>query len=63
MNVLLIMTFRIRPCSEVFMMCIKIISYAAVLPLEAMMLHLWGTTPGKWLMGMRLEDPNGGKLS
>ena len=63
MNVLLIMIFRIRPCSAVFMICIKIISYAAVLPLEAMMLHLWGTTPGKWLMGMRLEDPNGGKLS
>ena len=63
MNVLLIMIFRIRPCSEVFMMCIKIISYAAVLPLEAMMLHLWGTTPGKWLMGIHLEDPNGGKMS
>lgn len=63
MNILLIMVFRIRPCSKVFMLCIQIISYATVFPLEAMMLYLWGTTPGKWLMGMRLEDPNGGKLS
>ena len=63
MNVLMIMILRIRPVNELLTLCIQILSYAAVLPVEAMMLHFWGTTPGKWLMGMRLEDPNGGKLS
>lgn len=62
-NALMIMVFRIRPCSEIFLLFVQVLSYAAVLPTEAMMLHFCGTTPGKWLMGIRLEDPNGGNLS
>ena len=63
MHFLMIMVLRIRPCGDGFMFLIQVISYAAILPVEALMLHLWGTTPGKWLMGIRLEDPNGGNLS
>ena len=32
------------------------------LPLEALFLSLWRTTPGKWIMGIRLESCEGGKL-
>ena len=25
---------------------------------EPLFLHLWGTTPGKWVLGMRIYDPS-----
>lgn len=62
-RVLLIMVFRIRINSELLSLLILISAYVIALPLEALMLRFWGTTPGKWVMGIRLEDPNGGKLS
>lgn len=31
--------------------------------LEPIMLHLWGFTPGKWLLGMKVTAPDGGKVS
>lgn len=33
-----------------------------LLPVEAVFLHFLGTTPGKWIMGIRLEYFEGGKL-
>ncbi|MDA9114806.1 RDD family protein [Burkholderiaceae bacterium] len=32
-------------------------------PAESVLLSLYGTTPGKWLFGMRVVHPNGGMLS
>ena len=34
-----------------------------MLLLEPLLLHLWGTTPGKWVLGLRVTDPEGGRLS
>lgn len=34
-----------------------------MLLLEPLLLHLWGTTPGKFLFGMKLRDSEGEKLS
>ena len=31
--------------------------------LEPLLLYRFGTTPGKWIMGIRVLDPDGGKLS
>lgn len=31
--------------------------------LEAVALHFWGTTPGKWLVGLRVRDKNSRKLT
>lgn len=31
--------------------------------IEAQLLCTWGTTPGKWVLGIVLRDPNGQKLS
>ena len=31
--------------------------------LEPLLLHWWGTTPGKWLMGLQIRDEDGTKLS
>ena len=33
--------------------------WLVLVPLEALCLSRWGTTPGKWLMGLRLEHVNG----
>ena len=33
------------------------------LPLEALLLSRWGTTPGKWIMGIRVEHEDGRKLT
>ena len=33
------------------------------LPIEALLLSRWGTTPGKWIMGIRVEHEDGRKLS
>lgn len=62
-SALLIMVFRIRTDSALLSLLVRISTFPAILILEAWMIHLFGTTPGKWLMGIRLEDPNGGKLS
>ncbi len=33
-----------------------------MLLLEPLMLRFWGTTPGKWVLGLRVTDPEGGLL-
>ena len=34
-----------------------------LLAVEPVMLHRWGTTPGKFLLGMKIRDPEGEKLT
>ena len=36
--------------------------WAVLIPLEALCLSKWGTTPGKWLLGLRLTNGEGGYL-
>ncbi|MCC8063807.1 MAG: MerR family transcriptional regulator [Clostridiales bacterium] len=39
------------------------ITLLLMLALEPLMLHFFGTTPGKWLLGLRVTDEEGRKLS
>ena len=39
------------------------VPFLLMLLLEPLLLHLWGTTPGKFLFGMKLRDSEGEKLS
>lgn len=39
------------------------LSAGTMLLLEPLLLHLFGTTPGKWLMGLRVTDKNGQNLT
>ena len=58
---LLIVVLRVRP----FDFLSTIITYSVpflAIPLNALMLRHFGTTPGKWLMGLRVESENGGHL-
>ena len=39
------------------------VSYLIMLFIEPLFLHFWGTTPGKWLLGLKVDDGCGGKLT
>ena len=41
----------------------SVLGMATMLVLEPLLLHLFGTTPGKWLMGLRVTDENGNRLT
>ena len=60
----LVMILRVRPYNDTALeVFTPIIGYILCIPISAFLLSAFGTTPGKWLMGIRLEDPNGGKLT
>lgn len=60
---ILIVIVRMRPIPGNFLSSlITIVSTALFVPVEAWMLHKFGTTPGKWAMGIRLEYYQGGNL-
>lgn len=40
-----------------------LMSLLMMLFLEPLLLHLWGTTPGKWVMGLSVTDSDGGRLT
>lgn len=54
---------RVRPVAEGFGNSLLGIGvYLLMIPVEAALLHFFGATPGKWLMGIHLEACDGGKL-
>lgn len=58
--------FRIRPIpvnSTLYSIILPTAAGALFIPLEAAMLHFWGTTPGKQSFGIRIERIEGGLLS
>lgn len=63
LNIFIIGILRIRPFDSDASDIVIFLSRFAAIPILATMLHYWGTTPGKWVMGIRLESIHGGKLS
>lgn len=54
---------RIRPLLGDFgTTLLNIAAMALLIPVEALLLHRFGTTPGKYIMGIRLEYIQGGNL-
>ena len=62
-SVLFIVILRIRPFPTNYLDILGYVSNFIAVPILATMLHYFGTTPGKWVMGIRLESIQGGKLS
>lgn len=56
--------FRVRPLitGDFGSAMFSIASMALFVPVEALLLHKFGTTPGKFIMGIRLEYIQGGNL-
>jgi DNA-binding transcriptional MerR regulator len=59
---IVVVILRVRPFSTNGIRVLNVFSYFISIPFLAIMQHLFGTTPGKWAMGIRIEDVNGGKL-
>ena len=59
---LLVVVFRIRPYSDFLSYVVNYGCLVASIPLQALSLHLFGTTPCKWLMGIRVLGYDGRKL-
>ena len=58
-----IVVLRIRPLLSGFWESVYGIAVLALyVPVEALLLHIFGTTPGKYAMGIRLEYIQGGNL-
>ncbi len=66
LNLLVYVLFRVRPSVSGWDSFLEILlqygGYFLSIPVVAAMVHFWGTTPGKWAFGIRLEYINGGKL-
>ena len=59
---LIFVVFRVRPAAKLLT---TVLSYAApvlALPILAFILSKFGTTPGKWLMGLEVYSVYGGKM-
>ena len=60
---LIVVVLRIRPFTSTASDILGYAIFVLAIPVLSAMLHYWGTTPGKWAMGIRLESIQGGKLS
>ena len=60
---IVVVLLRWRPAGDGLNAVITYAAWFVMMPLEALCLHLWGATPGKWIFGIRIEAAVGGKLS
>lgn len=63
LQVLIVVILRIRPFEANAVTILNYAAYLLAVPIFAALLCHTGTTPGKWVMGIRLENVNGGRLS
>jgi len=54
---------RVRPDEQIYTYLLMAAGVLLMIPLEAVFVFLFGTTPGKWVFGIRVESANGGKPS
>ncbi len=60
---IIVFTMRVRPAPQGIMSTlVTVFSAATMIPIEALLLRLFGTTPGKWVLGIELEYIQGGHL-
>lgn len=58
----LYVVMRIRPAGTIPDGLIQYGAYFLMVPIAALWIHLTGTTPGKWIMGIRVDSCDGGRL-
>ena len=62
----LALIFRVSPLtndSDLLDVGFLVLEWLVVILVEPLLLATWGTTPGKWLLGLKLEDYFGDKLT
>ena len=60
---LIIVIFRVRPYNDFWSLLVSYGTPFLAVPLMAAMDHFWGTTPGKWLLGIEVGYVGGGRLN
>lgn len=60
---LLVVLLKVRPYSNLQANIVTFLTPFLMVPLGALMLHCWGTTPGKWCFGLQIESEDGGNLN
>lgn len=60
---LLVVVLRVRPLGNIWSLLISYGTLFLMIPVNALLLHLFGTTPGKCVFGLHIESENGGNLS
>ena len=64
LDAILYLGMRLIPPDNLFVkLLILYLSWGLVFLLEPVFLCTWGTTPGKWVMGLTLRNADGGKLT
>lgn len=66
LELLCLLVFRLNPSSVAGQFASSVCVFAAyllMLFIEPVLLHFFGTTPGKWIFGLRITDGNGAFLS
>lgn len=63
LRLILIVLLRIRPYGTFLSYLVTYGSWFFLVPIQALFLSQWGTTPGKWLMGLGVEDGAGGHMT
>lgn len=62
-NILFSVILRIRPFANSWLdILLGFATPVLAIPIFAVMIHLWGTTPGKWLWGLSVVSENGNKM-
>lgn len=59
---LVIVVFRVRPFGTIWSTVLNFTALFTLIPIQAFLLHRFGTTPGKWVLGLRVESCDGGNL-
>lgn len=63
LSILFSLILRIRPfVNSLGAVLLSFVAMLVAIPVLAAMIHLWGTTPGKWLFGLSIVSENGNKL-
>ena len=63
LHFLFVVVLGVRPYSDLLSGAVTFLVPFLMVPLGAWMLHKWGTTPGKWCLGLRVESEDGGNLT
>lgn len=64
-SIILILAFRVNLANlpAIVDWLLGLLDWALLIPAEGFLLSRWGTTPGKWIMGIRIEHEDGRKLT
>lgn len=62
LSYIVVVLLRWRTVTDFLFSFLGYISWLIMIPVDGALIHFTGTTPGKWMMGIRIENPDGRKM-